>query len=466
MSRGGSIRPLHSWREAVASYRRPEVATLFFLGFSSGLPYLLVFSTLSAWLTDAHVSRATIGYFSWVGITFSIKVLWAPVVDRVALPVLTRALGRRRSWMIVAQLGIVAGLTAMAHTNPQVDLERLALCAVLVAFASATQDVAIDAFRIESGASEYQGAMAAMYIFGYRVALLVAGAGALYAAQYINWHSAYLIMALLTGIGMITVLVIREPARPGNSGTVQLEQRVVDYLHRAAHHPPWLRRFTAGFITAVVCPFADFFRRNGSRAALILLLIGVYRLSDITMGVMANPFYLDLGFTKAEIATVAKFFGFFMLLAGSGCGGLLVVRFGIMRPLLLGAVLVASANLLFAHLALAGPHITLLAAVIGADNLSGGLATAAFIAYLSSLTNTAYTATQYALFSSLMTLPAKFLGGFSGLIVQHFGYFHFFIYAAFIGIPAVLLVLFLVLRPEYGAANVEPALDEGGGGGP
>lgn len=446
----------HSWREALLSYTHPRVLTLFFLGFSAGLPYLLVFSTLSAWLTEAGVSRATIGFFSWVGITFSIKVLWAPVVDRLSLPVLTRRLGRRRGWMLVAQIGIALGLGGMALMGPQHSLTPLALLAVWVAFASATQDVAIDAFRIESASPEYQGVMAAMYIFGYRVALLVAGAGALYAAEIVDWSTAYAVMAALMGVGMATVLMAKEPVISGN---VEPEERVVEFISRSAHLPAAQRRVWAWFIGAVVCPFSDFFQRQGGRALLILALIGLYKLSDITMGVMANPFYLDLGFTKSEIASIAKFFGFFMLMFGSALGGLMVVRFGILRPLLLGAVLVAATNLLFAFLARTGPEIAMLALVISADNLSGGLATAAFIAYLSSLTNTAYTATQYALFSSLMTLPAKFLGGFSGVVVESYGYFSFFVYAAAIGIPAILLVLYLLMRPDPALAPVSAGAD-------
>lgn len=439
----------HSWREALRAYTRARVVALFFLGFSAGLPYLLVFSTLSAWLRDARVDLATIGFFSWVGITFSVKVLWAPVVDRVPVPALTARLGRRRSWMLLAQLAVALGLAAMAVTGPGGDLALLALLAVIVAFASATQDIAIDAFRIESAAAEYQGALAAMYIFGYRVALLVAGAGAFYAAEYLGWQSAYLIMALLMGVGMVTVLLVREPVASATRAAGNEDERaLLERFARAAHLPAWLRRPRGQFVRAVVCPFLDFFQRNGSRALLILALVGVYKLSDITMGVMANPFYLDLGFSKDEIASVAKIFGFFMLLAGSALGGLLVVRYGILRPLLLGAVLVAATNLLFAMLAEAGSDLTLLALVISADNLSGGLATAAFVAWLSSLTNTAYTATQYALFSSLMTLPAKLLGGFSGVIVEGHGYYSFFVYAALIGLPAILLVLYLLLRAE------------------
>ncbi len=437
-----------TWGEAFRVYTRPRVVAMLFLGFSAGLPFLLVFSTLSAWLADADIQRSVIGFFSWVGITYSIKVLWAPVVDRVPLPGLTRWLGRRRSWLLLAQLGIAAGLLAMSMTDPATETVQLALLALLVAFSSATQDITIDAYRIEAMDRQYQGAMAASYILGYRLALLTAGAGALYIAEFGSWPLSYLCMAALMGVGIATTFVITEPLRTTPRDAYLSEQRVVDFMARSAHLPDRYRALVAWFIGAVVCPFTDFFSRNGSVALVILLFIAVYRVSDITMGVMANPFYIDHGFSKAEIASVSKVFGFFMSILGAMIGGVLVVRFGILRPLLLGAVLVATTNLLFAWLAVSEADLNLLAMVISADNLSGGIAGSAFIAYLSSLTSSAYTATQYALFSSLMTLPGKFIGGFSGVVVQAQGYPIFFIYAAAAGIPAIVLVLFLMRRRQ------------------
>jgi len=435
-----------SWREACEVYLHPRVLGMLFLGFSAGLPFLLVFSTLTAWLRDLGVSRTAIGFFAWVGITYSIKVIWAPVVDRVPIPFLTRVLGKRRSWMLLAQIGIASGLLGMASTDPTTDLARVALFALLVAFSSATQDIAIDAYRIEAVVKERQAAMAATYILGYRLALLVAGAGALYIATYASWPGAYLSMAALMLIGMSTALVVSEPAHHEGAANVMFERRVVDFMSRSAALPDWLRSAIAWIIGAVICPFADFFSRNGWWAILILLFIGVFRLSDLAMGIMANPFYLDLGFTKTEIANIAKIFGFFMSVAGSFAGGVLVVRYGIMRPLLLGAIMVAATNLLFAFMAMVGPDKFWLAVVISADNVSAGLSNAVFIAYLSSLTNQAYTATQYALFSSFMTLPGKVISGFSGIIVDGYGYISFFVYAAAIGIPAILLVIYLMRR--------------------
>jgi PAT family beta-lactamase induction signal transducer AmpG len=423
-----------SWREAIAVYKHPRVIAIFFLGFAAGLPLLLVFSTLTAWLSDMNVSRSTIGFFGWVGITYSVKVFWAPVVDRIAIPFLTAWLGQRRSWMLLAQLFIALGLLLMSQIHPNQQLMALALVAVGVAFASATQDIALDAYRIEAAIPEFQGAMSASYIFGYRVALLVAGAGALLIAETWNWSQAYLSMSLLMAVGMVTVLIISEP---------QLFDREV--------HPRgknYWQRMTNWFKEAVIAPFVDFFRRNGHFAITILCLIALYRLSDITMGIMANPFYLDLGFSKGEIAKIGKVYGFAMTLLGAFLGGLMVVRYGLFRPLIAGAVLVALTNVLFAQLSQVGPDIQWLSVVISADNISGGFANSAFIAYLSSLTNRTYTATQYALFSSLMTLPGKVISGFSGIVVDSLSYFHFFIYAALLGIPAILLCFILYQRDK------------------
>ncbi len=422
-----------SWREALTIYSHKRVIAMAFLGFSAGLPYLLVFSTLTAWLRDEEVGRSAIGFFAWVGITYSIKVFWAPIVDRVPIFFLTRRLGQRRSWMLLAQVGIATGLILMSQIGPQ-DLIYLSLFALLVAFSSATQDVAIDAYRIEAVVDEYQGAMSASYIFGYRIALLAAGAGCLYLAEYVNWTFAYQAMAALMLIGILTVLLIAEPTR--DTADRQVEEAL---LSRMSPGP-----VLAWFAGAVVSPFVEFFKRNGQFAFVILLFIAVFRLSDIAMGIMANPFYLDMGYSLTDIANVAKIFGFFMSIAGSAICGVFVVKWGIHRPLLAGAIAVAVTNLLFAGLSLTEPDISYLAVVISADNISGGFAATAFVAYLSSLTNRAYTATQYALFSSLMTLPGKFISGFSGLVVDSLGYFEFFVIAALIGIPSILLVLVLM----------------------
>ncbi len=439
-----------NWRDAWQVYAHPRVVGMAFLGFSAGLPLLLVGGTFTAWLRDLGVELAAIGFLSWVGMAHSIKVLWAPVVDRLALPGLTRWFGRRRSWMLLAQLTIAIALAGIAFTDPTEALWLVAVWAVLAAFGSATQDVAVDAYRIEAVSRERQGAMAATYVFGYRVALLAAGAGALHIAAVGNWSLAYGTMAVLMGVGLLTTLIVREPEAQIDRNTMQFEQRVVNYLDRTTHLG-WRRDITAWFIGAVICPFADFIQRFGKAVLVILLFISVFRISDIFMGVMANPFYLDLGFSKQQIANVAAAFGLAMTLSGVAIGGLLVARFGIMRMLIIGAVLAPLTNLCFSWLALLGPELYGLVIAIMADNLSGGIAIAVFIAYLSSLTNSAYTATQYALFSSIMTLPGQFLGGFTGVLVEAVGFAPFFIISAVIGIPAILLALLLarIANPDH-----------------
>ena len=440
-----------SWRRAFSVYTRPTVLGMIFLGFSAGLPFILVSSTLSAWLADEQVSLSVIGYFSLVGVAYSIKVFWAPIIDRLPLPILTRYMGKRRSWMLLSQVGIAAGLWSLSLLSLSDQLQQVACLSIWIAFCSATQDIVIDAYRIEAVTLEFQGAMAATYVFGYRVALLVAGAGAFYLAEFVDWQVAYQIMALLMLIGIVSTVLIREPVHDTNNAALRVE-RVVEQVVMPGSSKGIALSVLKWFVDAVVSPFVEFFQRNGRAGLLVLALIALYKMSDIAMGVMANPFYLDLGFSKKQIADVTKVFGFFMTILGTSLGGLFVVRYGIMRPLLLGAILVALTNLLFALLAVMEPNLYLLAGVISADNLCGGIAASVFIAYLSSLTNSAYTATQYALFSSLMTLPAKLVGGLSGDIVIHYGYTGFFVYAAIIGVPAILLVV-LVMRIDPARVN-------------
>lgn len=436
-----------SWREALAVYAHARVAAMLFLGFSAGLPFLLVFSTLSAWLAQAGIERSTIGLLSWVGITYSIKFFWAPVVDRLRLPILHAALGRRRSWMLLAQLGMGAGLAGLALHDPTTQLATMVLCALLVAFASATQDIAIDAWRIEATDAERQGAMSAAYQLGYRLALIVAGAGCLFLAAEYGWRAAYLAMAALALIGVITTLCVPEP-EARTRGTPAAEARVLAWAQRNARLPRALREAGAWFVGAVVCPFVDFFQRNGLQLGVaILAFVALFRLTDITMGSMANPFYLALGYTLKQVAAVAKFYGVILSIVGALLGGLAVARWGAVRALLIGGVMVIVSNLGFAVLAWhAQPDVAGLALVISADNLASGFAGSAFIAYLSGLTNTAYTATQYALFSSLFTLPGKVLGGVSGYVSEALGWPGFFLYTSALGLPALLLLLWLERR--------------------
>ena len=418
------------WVDTLRVYLEAPTLRMLLLGFSAGLPLLLVFGTLSFWLREAGIDRTTIGYLSWVGLAYAFKWVWAPLVDRLPIPLLTRLLGRRRSWLLLSQLVIMGALVGMALTDPKLSLLPVVWCALAVAFASATQDIALDAYRIESADMQRQAALAAAYQTGYRMAMIWAGAGVLWIAaraelagvasyQHSAWQTAYLVMALSMLLGVVTVLFSPEPA-----------PRVFAPARNAAE---WLQG-------ALVEPFADFLRRYGKQAALILALIAVYRISDVVMGIMANPFYVDMGYTKDEVAAVTKIYGVIMTLVGAFMGGVLAMRFGVMRVLMLGAVLSAASNLLFAWLASRGHDVNALVFVISADNLSSGIASAAFIAYLSSLTNVDYSATQYALFSSMMLLLPKFLAGYSGKYVDAFGYSHFFTATALLGIPVLLLV--------------------------
>ena len=428
-----------SWREAWLIYLEPASLRMLTLGFSAGLPLLLVLGTLSFWLREAGVDRTTIGYLSWVGLAYAFKWVWAPLVDRLPLPLLTRTLGRRRSWLLLSQAMVMAGLAGMAFNDPRVALAPMVWCALAVAFGSATQDIALDAFRIESADTERQAALAATYQTGYRLAMIWAGAGVLWVAaraelpgvtgyQQGAWKTAYLVMAASMLVGTVTVLLSREPApRP---------------LPPARNALEWLRG-------ALIDPFADFLSRYRWHAVLILALIAVYRISDVVMGIMANPFYVDMGYTKDEVAAVTKVFGVLMTLAGAFLGGVLALRIGVMRVLMLGAVLSAASNLLFAWLGTRGHDLTGLVFVISADNLAGGIASAGFIAYLSGLTNVQYSATQYALLSSVMLLLPKWLAGFSGRFVDANGYTEFFIGTALLGLPVLLLVA-LVSRLKTG----------------
>ena len=426
-------------RQTLRVYLEPASLRMLTLGFAAGLPLLLVLGTLSFRLREAGIDRSTIGYLSWVGLAYGFKWVWAPLVDRMPIPGLTPLLGRRRSWLLLSQAIVVAGLVGMAMCDPRLTLGPIVWCALAVAFGSATQDIALDAFRIESADANHQAALAASYQTGYRLAMIWAGAGVLWiaaraevvpavgqavaqgAAAYQNgaWQTAYLVMAASMAVGVVTVLFSREPA------PVQLPP--------ARNAAEWIQ-------SAMVEPFADFLRRYGMQAVLILALIAVYRISDVVMGIMANPFYVDMGFTKDEVAAVTKVYGVIMTLAGAFVGGVLSMRFGVMRILMLGAILSAASNLLFAWLAGHGHDVTALIAVVSADNLASGIASAAFIAYLSSLTNVSYSATQYALFSSMMLLLPKFVAGFSGDYVNTFGYAHFFTSTALLGLPVLVLV--------------------------
>ncbi|MXS85079.1 MFS transporter [Nitrosomonas sp. HPC101] len=425
------------WLHALRIYLHPRVAGMLLLGFSAGLPMLLVLGTLSFWLREAGIDRATIGHLSWVGLAYGFKWVWAPLVDRMPLPLLTCWLGRRRAWLLLSQMLIGGALIGMASTDPAENLSNMVIFALIVAFASATQDIALDAYRIEAVALRLQGAMAATYQAGYRLAMILASAGVLWIAAALDtvpgeysassWQWAYGCMAGSMLIGIITTLVIREPEVPVDPLFSE------DQDGSSPRLLVWLQE-------AVVAPFRDFFVRFGYHALLILALIAVYRISDVVMGIMSNPFYVDMGYTKDEVATISKVYGVVMTILGATIGGVLIARIGVIRTLFLGAVLSAATNLLFVWLAGRGHDVSGLIFTISADNLSAGIASSAFVAYLSGLTHAAYSATQYALFSSIMLLLPKFIAGFSGEFVDAYGYELFFAGTALLGVPVLILV--------------------------
>lgn len=439
-----------TWREAFAAYGDRRVFGMLLLGFSAGLPIALIFATLSRWLSEEKVALGSIGLFSLAGIGYGLKFCWAPLIDHMPLPVLTRWLGRRRSWISLAQIGCAVGLLGMALSDPKTGLWTMALFAVIVGFSSATQDIAIDAWRIETAPDEIMlGVLAGAYQLGYRIALLVAGAGVFILVEILQgqqiawaWPSAYVSMAAFMLLSILSTLWVQEP--------------VTQYARRPKHGSV-ATRVAFWFANAVVNPFVEFFTRNRAWGIVILAFIACFWMSDRVWGVMAQPFYEKLGFDKIEIAVLSKTIGLWVTVAGALLGSLVVARWGIMGPLMFSAILIAATNLLFALLAMQGKSTVMLGLVITAENLSGGMAGTVFIAYLSGLTNVAYTGTQYALFSSLMVLPGKMLAGASGYIVEAIGYPMFFVYTAAMGVPAILLIVLLMAHARREKARSAPA---------
>jgi PAT family beta-lactamase induction signal transducer AmpG len=428
------------------------------LGFACGLPFMLVFNTLSAWLRQSGIDRATIGMLAWVGIVVSIKFLWAPVIDRVRVPLLYSLLGRRRSWMLVGQIGVILGLVALSRAEPTVSILYIALSAIFIAFFETTQDIAVDAWRIEVAPPELRGVMAAAYQFGYRIAVMVASAGALWIAADHGWHTAYLSMAAMGGVGILATCCTREPQAKAPQESVMREQRVIDWLEHRQHWPEPLRHAGAHFVSAVVTPLIDFFGRFGPKLAIsILVFASTYRLTDYVMGVMANPFYLDHGYTLKQIATVVKGYGLIASLVGVLVGGTVVARLGAVRALVVGSAMVMLSNIGFSLLATTtSPTLLGLAAANSLDNLALGIHGTALVAFLSGLTSASYTATQYALLSSLYALPGKLLMGTSGFVVDAIGYSRFFLYTASLSLPALLILFWLTRRESHAALFALP----------
>jgi len=439
--------------ESLRIYTRPRMLSMLALGFSSGLPFMLIFSTLSAWLSQVGIRRATVGMLAWVSLAYSFKFLWSPIVDRLRLPLIGRALGQRRSWMLLAQLSCAAALFSISVSDPKADVVHVAALALWLAFSAATQDIAIDAWRIESAPVQEQGAMAAAYQLGYRLAILVGSAGALLIAASTNWPRCYATMAALIGVGVLTTLLVREPERIVPRDSVLTERRVIDWLERRRHWPDWLRHTGAWILGAVIGPVLDFFTRYGLALGLLLFaFISTYRLTDFTMGTMANRFYLDMGFSLTQIAAVAKVFGTVWTIAGILFGGFAVARMGRTGSLLLGSALIIISNLAYSILAAhAAPSVPGLATVISLDNFAQGVHGTALIAFMSSLTSASFTATQYAVLSSLYSLLPKLIMGTSGLVVDAIGYPPFYLYTASLSIPGLLLLYVLSRRGDFQA---------------
>ena len=504
-----------------------SVWVMLFLGFSAGIPILLIFGTLSLWLREAGVSRSTATFFSWAIIGYSFKFVWAPLVDRLPIPLLTRALGRRRSWILISQVLVIVSIVLMANTNPESNLTAMALAAVCLGFSSATQDIVIDAYRIETAPPKLQAMLATTYISGYRIGMILAGAVALSLADkfgstlenysYAAWQKTYFVMATAMLIGIITTLLIREPERKSIDSNYPNRDYVsfvgvfalsiAGFIAVLWFSPSTPHLFDGGtqslfkfvyssilLITALVVayslalacsniglinqkmvdesyrqPVMDFFQRYGKLAVWILLLILLYRISDIVLGVIANVFYQDMGYSKTEIGSMSKAFGLIVSILGSFGSGIIALRIGVMRTLYSAAILVVVTNLLFCWLTFVGENHTdiafslplignlsfplELAIVIALDNLVQGFSTVAFIAWMSSLTNVSFTATQYAIFSSIMTLFPKIVGGYSGTYVDAFGYTNFFLMASALGVPVIFLIRYLQRHLEFQKSN-------------
>ena len=461
------------------------------LGFSSGLPILLVFSTLSVWLTKAGIERSTVTLFSWAGFAYAFKFLWSPLVDKISISVFLN-LGHRRSWLLLTQFLIIFSLVLTSVNDPQNNIIITAVCITLVAFFSATQDIIIDAYRIESIDKKLQGSLSSMYIAGYRIGMLVGGAGSLWLASYWGsenyehdvWKKVYLSMSLLMFIGVVANLISKEPKRKRNFTrktnlhvkfflSIMISLLIFIYIYSYLDNPfsgPMLSFFYTilKLIFCFICsglfllflvklkfqsksiikesyfsPIKNFVVKYGKVAVIILLLISLYRMADVVMGVMANIFYLEKGYSINQIATYSKFFGVFATIAGGLLGGYFAMKYGTMTTLFIGALIASLSNLLFAWLATAETNIKFLISVITADNISSGFAGAAFVIYLSGLTSLKFTATQYALFSSLMLFLPKLIAGYSGSWVDVIGYQNYFVVTALLGVPVLFLIIYI-----------------------
>ena len=444
MTASGAARRRYGFRD----YMNAKVLVMLALGFSSGLPFLLVGNTFGFWLADEGTSLTTIGFISWVGLAYSLKFVWAPLLDRLDFPGLAW-LGRRRGWMAAAQIIVGLGLFAMAASGTAHGLVWLGALALVVAFGAATQDIGIDAWRIEIAANADElGLLTSAYTLGFRVALLCTDSLMLVSAQHLGWPLSYTICGVLMGLGLLASLCAAEPTRA---------DKVMD--RDAAEKPLWTPR---GFFDAVAGPFIVFFKTYGVIALVMLLAISLYRLPDFMRGPVTNPFYRELGLSKDVIGAVRGTLGLASIFLGVAAGGFFSLRLGYMRALLLGGVMQALGIAAFALLTVTGPDVGLFTAVMCFDDFAISVAGVTLVAYMSSLTSLGYTATQYALLSSAYALAGKFLKGFSGLTVDaltpHVGrmeaYAVFFIGCGAIGVPSLLLFALLERRRRAAAPGL------------
>lgn len=419
------IETKQSWGQAFKSYFQPVMLVMLALGFASGLPYMMVFQKMSFWLREVGIERSTIGFFYWVTFAYSFKFIWAPVVDNIKLPILTKWLGHRRSWMFLAMLGTIIGMAVIGTSNPAENLMHTVVGALILSFAGATLDISIDAWRIESAPNEEQAQMAAVYTLGYRFAIMASGL-ALAVAGWFSWPAAFMALAGLMSFNIIVLLYfVKEPVRIVRKKMQSARDVIVEYIFN---------------------PFFSIMVRMGKWAPIVLLLVAFYRISDFTMGVMAYPLYSDLGYSKQAVGLISSGYGVWITIFGAMIGGLFVVRFGLMRSLLLGAVITMITTAAYAWLSIQPePLVRNLFVTIAADNIAGGFAATVFIAYLSSLVDKQYTATQYAFLSSLYSFFLKFASGFSGVFVDKIGYEKFFYLTAAYCIPVIVLIVILMI---------------------
>ena len=433
MAASTSTSPQRDWRATLRSLTQPRMLGMASLGFASGLPYMLIYSELAFWMKKEGVDLSVIGFFAWIGLAYTAKVLWAPLVDRVRIPGLTQALGHRRSWMLVAILGTIIGMLTIAASDPGTSVTQLAVGAVILATSGATLDISIDAWRIEAAPTDEQTNMAATYILGYRLAII--GAGLSYiVAGWFNWNVAYAFMAAIMALNGCVVFFIKEPTRIARETAMTIRDAVIDN---------------------VVRPFFGFVEKLGIWTPIVFLFVATYLISDKTMGPMAKPMYQAVGYTEFQVGLVSSFFGPWPVILGGFVAGIISIRFGLMRSLLIGSALMVVTNAAFAWLStVTDPKTAYLFVTVGADNLAAGFAATVFIAYLSSLCDLKFAATQYAFLSAMFNLVGKTLSGFTGQLADVMGFELFFLFSAALGLPAIVLAVVLYIFGPAAAKGI------------